>query len=90
MLLHIYLVIYHIQKRIKDWGENLLGKILTELAREMAEPTPNEAKNDLIKLLKIMPNVTLVQNQELCEMLYELRKKYNVPRAKTPPQPSSE
>ena len=47
----------------------------------MAEqkPTPNEVKNDLIKLLKIMPSVSLVQNQPLSELLYELRKKYNVP-----------
>jgi hypothetical protein len=46
----------------------------------LKEPTPNEVKNDLIKLLKIMPSVSLAQNQPLCEMLYELKKKYNVPR----------
>ena len=52
----------------------------------MAEPkpTPNEAKNDLIKLLKTMPD-------DLPQMLFQLRIKYNVPivrvSAKTPPQP---
>ena len=47
----------------------------------MAEPkpTPNEVKNDLIKLLKIMPSVSLAQNQPLSELLYELNIKYNVP-----------
>jgi len=43
------------------------------------KPTPNEAENDLIKLLKIMPSVSLVQDQNLSEMLYRLRIKYNVP-----------
>jgi hypothetical protein len=48
-----------------------------------------EAEKDLIELLKIMPNIPLVQNQNLSEMVYGLRVKYNVPlvRAKTPTQP---
>jgi hypothetical protein len=48
-----------------------------------------EAEKDLIELLKIMPNIPLVQNQNLSEMVYGLRVKYNVPlvRVKTPPQP---
>jgi hypothetical protein len=55
----------------------------------MAEPkpTPNEAKNDLIKLLKTMPD-------DLPQMLFQLRIKYNVPivrvSAKTPPQPTKD
>ena len=56
-------------------------KLTNKKQISMAEqkPTPNEVKNDLIKLLKIMPSVSLAQNQPLSELLYELRKKYNVP-----------
>lgn len=38
----------------------------------------DETKKDLISLLEIMPNISLSQNQQLCEMLYELKKKYNI------------
>jgi hypothetical protein len=56
-------------------------RILVTTNPIISEPkiTPNEAKNDLIKLLKTIPKVSLAQNQNLSEFLYELRKKYNVP-----------
>lgn len=40
--------------------------------------TSNEVKNDLIELLKIMPSVSLAENESLSILLYELRVKYDI------------
>ena len=42
------------------------------------KPTTNEVRNDLMRLLKITPNISLTKNQPLCELLYELKKKYKI------------
>lgn len=67
------------QEMEKAW--HTLNKAITSynLYLENKLLLTNDAKKDLIRLLVSHPSVSLAQNQRLCELLYELRKKYNVP-----------
>lgn len=69
-----------IAQHTKVWHEQLgdLMKRFKLIGKKQISMTSNEVKNDLIELLKIMPSVSLAENESLSILLYELRVKYDI------------
>jgi penicillin-binding protein-related factor A (putative recombinase) len=73
---------YFQSKEFKKWAKKVGeqgAKILKRINMSEQKQSTDEVKSDLINLLNVIPSVSLAQNQTLCELLYGLRKKYNVP-----------